>query len=372
MKEPVQTTITHNASCQKVDPTAKVTSFFEFWPTWVMYLPVVVQWLGLSIRYRSLTLPLIANPNITLAGMVGGSKAEVFSQAQGSCIDVILPWILYTKTTQPLVIQAEAIIVAIQKQGIKLPFVCKPDMGCRGAGVKLIKNNEQLLQALDHYPIDSGIIIQKLACAVPEAGIFYVREPKDKQGRIVSLAFKDSPVVTGDGVNTIEALIRQDVRARSVLHLYHARHHTQWLKVLPFGEIYPLIFSASHCRGAVFTDARRHITPKLTEKIDLYMQNIPNFYYGRLDVKYKNLDSLENGEDLEIIEINGASSESIHIWDKNTPFLEAIRALLWQYRTLFAIGDVMRSEGHNTPSPLKLYNAWRHESRLTALYPETD
>ena len=51
------------------------TSLFEFWPMWLMYLPVALQWLWLSLFHRSFTLPLIANPAIPLSGMVGVPKS---------------------------------------------------------------------------------------------------------------------------------------------------------------------------------------------------------------------------------------------------------------------------------------------------------
>ena len=61
-----------------------------------MYFPVALQWLLLSVRYRSLSLPLIANPAIPLSGMVGVAKTEVFDAAGETARQWILPWITYT------------------------------------------------------------------------------------------------------------------------------------------------------------------------------------------------------------------------------------------------------------------------------------
>ena len=72
------------------------TSFFEFWPAWAMYFPFALQWLLLPVRYRSLSLPLIANPAIPLSGMVGVAKTEVFDAAGETARQWILPWITYT------------------------------------------------------------------------------------------------------------------------------------------------------------------------------------------------------------------------------------------------------------------------------------
>lgn len=350
----------------------RVTSFFEFWPTWIMYLPVVVLWLILAIRYRSLTLPLIANPQITLSGMVGCSKAEILSQAQGTCATTILPWFLATKTEASPEQQAHLIIETARAKGFSLPFVCKPDTGCRGAGVKLIRDEQSLAQIIGCYPLAAGMIIQQLASHDAEVGIFYVREPGQDFGKIASLTFKERPVVVGDGISTLNELVARDSRASRVPHLYKKRNQGHWDKTIPEGQIHSLLFSASHCRGAVFRDGRVHITPALTAAVDQLMRGLPDFHYGRLDVKYADLNRLEAGESLEVVEINGASSEAIHIWDKDTRFVDAIRTLLWQYRTLFRIGHAIRRRGIVTPSVGQLVQAWRREKRLTAYYPETD
>lgn len=337
-----------------------------------MYFPVLVQWLWLSVRYRSLTLPLIANPTIPLAGMVGGSKDLLMSQATGACKDAILPWVLHTVSDAPATEQSAALILCATQQKINLPFVCKPDMGCRGAGVKLIRNAEQLTQMLSVYPIGAALVCQRLASFEPEVGIFFVRHPQHTTGEIVSLTIKHTPFVIGDGHSTLHELVEQDPRAGHLMHLYAARNQTDWKRVLREHEVHRLLFCASHCRGAVFEDARSLITNELSEAINQIMADLPEFYYGRLDVKFRDLDALKAGQSLEIVEINGASSESIHIWDKNARLRDAITTLLWQYRTLFQIGAYLRQKGHRTPGIKSLLSHWLLERRLTRSYPETD
>ena len=72
-------------------------------------------------------------------------------------------------------------------------------------------------------------------------------------------------------------------------------------------------------------------------------------HYVRLDVKFRDVDSLRTGSDFEIIEINGASSESIHIWDRNASLRESVRALLQQYLTLFKLRASRHRFGHRPP-----------------------
>jgi hypothetical protein len=362
--------LTPNSSQQSFP--SKTTSFFEFWPTWVMYLPVVVQWIFLGLRHRSLTLPLLANPSISLGGMVGGSKDQLMAQSRGILREALLPWVHYIVTDQPLDIQMSKLSKILKQEDLTFPLVCKPDMGCRGAGVKLVKDLSQLKSVLAVYPENSAVICQQLASHELEVGIFYVRCPEDKAGKVVSLTLKHRPYVIGDGVCTLQSLVEKDPRACNLLHLYQPRNQQYWHSIIPVGEKFSLLFSASHCRGAVFEDGRHLITPELTTVINRMMQGLPDFYYGRLDVKYADIQSLQLGKRLEVIEINGASAESIHIWDKNTQWLDAIKTLLWQYRVLFKTGAYHRAQGLSTPSLKEFFQSWLKERRLTRYYPETD
>ncbi|MEX1057184.1 MAG: D-alanine--D-alanine ligase [Natronospirillum sp.] len=349
----------------------KPTSLFEFWPTWVMYGPVALQWLWLSVRYRSLTLPLLANPGLPLAGMVGESKHALMSQANGDCRQSILPWVYHQRDERTPLEQARHCIKQAEATGFSLPFVCKPDIGCRGAGIRLVSSEQDLANAISAYLPGAGLLCQQLARWEPEVGIFYVKDPRTGQGDVVSLTYKHSPSVIGDGIHTLQQLVALDTRAGALQHLYQTRNKDDWDQVLKPGERKRLVFSASHCRGAVFEDARTDITLELNNRIHQIMSDLPDFYYGRLDVKFADIESLRAGTSLEIVEINGASAESIHIWDKNARLFEAIKTLLWQYRTLFEIGAYHRKQGLRPPGLRQLIRHWRLERRLTRSYPDT-
>lgn len=352
--------------------TRRTTSLFEFWPGWIMYAPVMVQWLFLALRYRSLTLPFLANPSLRLSGMVGVGKSELMTQASGLSAQTILPWIAFTVDATNAQQQANECLHRAASKGIDMPFACKPNIGCRGVGVKLVETQEQLAGIIKTYPKGATLVCQKLASYEPEAGIFYVKNPETGHSEIASMTLKILPRVIGDSVHTLGQLIENDARAGHLKHLYYPRHKEAWDTIPAAGNPVRLVFSASHSKGAIFIDAREHITPALTQKIEEIMQSLPNFYYGRLDVKFPDIESLKQGSNLEIVEINGASSESIHIWDKDAKFSEAIRALLWQYRTLFRIGAYHRNNGKKPPALADFLRGWWVERNLTKHYPLTD
>ena len=350
----------------------RAVSYFEFWPTWVLYFPVVIQWLLLSVRYRSLTLPLLANPVIYLSGMVGIPKTDVFKAAGSYAQTWILPWAEYKVTDQPIPRQVELALALLKRESLELPVVGKPNIGCRGVGVKLLSTAQELESYLGQFPTEGTIQFQKLAEWEAEAGVFYVRSPDQKRGEITSLTLKYMPYVVGDGNSTLAELVAADPRAGQLQHLYKERHAESWSTVISEGDPYRLVFSASHSRGAVFRDGESYITDELSNTLDKIFDDIPGFHYGRLDIKFRDLESLMQGESFAIVEINGASSESIHIWDRNAGLGSAIKTLLIQYRTLFSFGESNRKLGFQPPGLRALWDAWRYESKLVKNYPTHD
>lgn len=360
------------AGMPPLDLAGRTTSLFEFWPMWLMYLPVVLQWLWLALRYRSLTLPLIANPAIPLSGMVGVPKSAVFEAAGPDARRWILPWLIYPVGTAPAVQQRQQVLEKLREARLGLPLVGKPDIGCRGAGVRLLRDESELEAYLEAFPRGAHIQFQQLSDWEAEAGVFYVRAPDAARGRITSLTLKYTPFVVGDGKRTLGELVSADARAGDLAHLYQQRLTGDWERVVAAGEAVRLVFSASHCRGAVFRDGAHLISDALRETLDRVFIDIPGFHYGRLDIKFRDVASLQAGRDFAIIEINGASAESINIWDRDAGLGSALATLLRQYRTLFKLGDANRQRGHKPPGILALIDAWRYESNLVKSYPPND
>ena len=355
-----------------LDNSGKTTSFFEFWPMWLIYGPVVLQWLLLSLRFRSLSLPLIANPGIPLSGMVGVSKSAVFDLAGAYARQWILPWVLFEVQQESIEHQCSRALSLLAAAGLEFPVVAKPNIGCRGAGVRLLADQQQLEDYIQGFPVAGCIQFQKLSQWQAEAGVFYVRYPNQEHGEVTSLTLKYTPFVVGDGCRRFGELVAADPRAGELVHLYRDRHSERWDEVIAQGQPFRLVFSASHCRGAVFRDAADLIDQRLSQTLDKIFADIPGFYYGRLDVKFQDVHSLSAGENFNIIEINGASSESINIWDRNAGLGTAVRTLLQQYLTLFKLGNISRSRGVKTPGLMALYRAWRFEKNLLKQYPPND
>ncbi|EKO3823211.1 D-alanine--D-alanine ligase [Vibrio harveyi] len=361
-----------NAGMPILQEPKRVVSPFEFLPAWFFYTPVVIQSAVLSAIHRDWALPLIANPSIKLSGMVGESKHDIFASSGDKTKQWILPFITLTKTHEQLETALEDATQQLKRSSLEYPLVAKPDLGCRGAGVKLLRSDEQLRSYIKTFPVDGRFLLQKKSEYSAEAGVFYVRQPGETRGKIISLALKYSPRVIGDGQSTLKQLIEKCPRAGKLQHLYLPRHSEQLEVIVAKGEEFQLAFAGSHSRGAIFRDGNRFITQELEKKLDQVLGDFNGFHYGRLDIKFKDIHALMNGEHFDILEINGASSEAAHIWDSDTPLTHIFATLLKQYRLLYQIGSKQKLRGHQTPTLGALIQAWREEKVLTQLYPMTD
>lgn len=361
-----------NAGMPILQEPKRVVSPFEFLPAWFFYTPVVIQSAVLSAIHRDWALPLIANPSIKLSGMVGESKHDIFASSGDKTKQWILPFITLTKTHEQLETVLEDATQQLKRSSLEYPLVAKPDLGCRGAGVKLLRSDEQLRSYIKTFPVDGRFLLQKKSEYSAEAGVFYVRQPGETRGKIISLTLKYSPRVIGDGQSTLKQLIEKCPRAGKLQHLYLPRHSEQLEVIVAKGEEFQLAFAGSHSRGAIFRDGNRFITQELEKKLDQVLGDFNGFHYGRLDIKFKDIHALMNGEHFDILEINGASSEAAHIWDSDTPLTHIFATLLKQYRLLYQIGSKQKLRGHKTPTLGALIQAWREEKVLTQLYPMTD
>jgi len=341
---------------------------FEFLPSWVTYGPVVLQWIALGLRYGDLSLPTAANPHITTGGLCGESKTAILDLVQGEARN----WLADYATMVTGNADAMEARAAMQRAGLKLPLVIKPDIGCNGTGVQLVEDDSALDETLASFPRGVKLVLQRLIPWQGEAGIFYIRHPRDGAGHISSLTLKYAPSVTGDGVSSLRTLILTDPRHGKLSHLYLARLAGGLDQVPEAGEHVRLVFAGNHCKGSIFRNGAAEITPALTARIDAIARAMPDFCFGRIDVRYHSLHALRNGQGFSIIEINGVGSEATHIWDPSTRLREVFAAQFHHYRAAFEIGRENRRRGAKPSGVATMWRDWRTQGRLMASYPLND
>jgi len=359
------------------DQSGPPLSFFEFWPMWAFYPPILLYALWLMVRYRGVLLPTVANPSFPGGGFFGESKAAILDLAIAHTPEWVAPFI---SLERPLSCTTEAQLQALtthalqqlQQHGLSLPVVAKPDLGCRGAGVQLIRTEAALLRYLQQFPGGARLLLQHYVPYEGEAGIFYCRQPHEAQGRIISITLKYFPYVYGDGQHSLRELIVADPRAGKLQHLYLRRHAERLDSIPAMGEAIRLAFAGSHSRGAIFRNGSHLVTPQMQARIDEISQRLPEFYFGRYDIRFADFAEVQQGRGFTIVEANGAGAESTHIWDRSTSIFKAWGDLMKQYRLLFQIGRANVERGFK-PLSIKEFRCWhRREKQLTPHYPATD
>jgi membrane protein DedA with SNARE-associated domain len=341
---------------------------WEFWPAWLFYLPVGLNYLRLAIRHRGFTLPTAANPGIFSGGFVGESKVATLHDLQRTSPEFTAEAYLLEGTTS---IERLASIEQLRAQHrLDFPFILKPDVGQRGVGVKLIRSQE--LAAAYLQQTTAPLVIQRYAPGPHEIGVFYYRFPNEKRGRIFAITEKIFPTITGDGQRTIEALILADERARFMADKYLGRFGDRCSEVLAAGETEKLVETGNHAQGCIFRDGAHLSSEQLERRIDEISQRLGGFFIGRYDIRYASDEDLRAGSNFQIIELNGAASEATSIYDSRNSLFAAYRTLFRQWELVFAIGAVNRRRGYPPTAPTLLWRKWRETTALIATYPLAD
>jgi hypothetical protein len=372
--EPATVVVRPHQGMPPFDAGGKPLSFFEFWPMWAFYPPVMLYAAWLMLRHRSVLLPTVANPSFPGGGFFGESKAEILALAMRHIPEWVAPFVRVQRPAQTLDVHAEceAALATLATAGLALPVVAKPDLGCRGAGVKLMRSPADVLAYLQAFPPGAVLLLQRLVPFEGEAGIFYCRRPGQAQGRIVSITLKYFPHVIGDGARTLRQLILDDPRAGPLSHLYLKRHLKHLDEVRAAGRAIQLAFAGSHSRGAIFRNGTALVTPAMEAAFEAIARRLPEFHFGRFDVRFDDFAEVQHGRGFTIVEINGAGAESTHIWDRNTGLMQAWRDLMRQYRWLFEIGAANRGRGFRVMRWAEFVRDYKREKQLTSLYPSTD
>ncbi len=369
-----------SAGMPPLDVSGRQVSRFEFMSGRYFYIPVWFQWIGKIVQYRRSGLPMLANPGFPLGGMVNESRIEICDQLQGEARGLLAPYTHFTRLPADSLEAGLAnvdtdlatALAAKEKAGLDYPFVIKPDIGCRGAGVRRIRNEDELRAYIAEFTPGLALIMQELIDMPGEAGVFYIRMPNDDAGFIFSLTLKYFPCVVGDGRATLRELILADPRARLLSHVYFPKLQARLDDIVADGESVRLTFTGSHARGAIFRDGADYITPEMTAAFDRIAKAIPEFYFGRFDIRFDDLENVRKGVGFRIIEVNGASSEATHIWDRKFTLWQAWKVILKQFSLLWKVGYQNYKRGYKPIAGPKLLWYLYKEKKTTGQYPQSE
>ena len=309
---------------------------WEYWPMNVVYFPIYFYWIFLSLKAKSLGFFNASNPKIKNGGFAMESKKEIYDLIPKQ----YYPETLLFNNNEKL----ETILKEIDNSNIKFPFIIKPDIGLQGLRVEKIHSKKELTAYLKNANHD--FLIQEFAEFPLEIGLFYYRMPNETKGKITGIVYKDFLIVKGNGINTIQELIIQNPRFALQLDALKERFGKKLNEILPKDKNLNLVPFGNHVRGSKFTDVSHWINDKITETFNYICLQIPDFYFGRLDIMFKSREDLEKGENFSIIELNGAGSEPTHMYDPKHSIFFAWKEIIKHYNILYKISTYNYKKGH--------------------------
>jgi hypothetical protein len=300
---------------------------WEYWNFHFIYLPLYPIFIYYCIRARSFFFFAAANPCIKNGGYLGESKKDLYK---------LLPENLQPRTlffsvgTNP-----QIVIEQLQSAGFLFPLIGKPDIGGRGRGIKKLDTVQEVSDYAEMAGMDYHI--QEFVDYKNEAGIFYYRYPGEHQGNISGIVQKIFLGVTGDGIRTVQELLKMNPRGILQINSLEKTDPRKLDLIIPKGELFTVSPYGNHARGALFLDDSASANTALVKMMNDLCNLIPDFYYGRLDIRYQNRELLEQGTAFSVIEVNGAGSEPTHIYDPQHSIFYAWKEIVRHWKILYSI-----------------------------------
>jgi hypothetical protein len=338
-------------------------------PKWLNLVPIVAQWLWLSLRYGSITLPSCANPAITSGGMVGEGKMEYLASMGPHALSA-------TARTASVLHEGDhtwpRIELAMRAHGLDFPLVVKPDLGWCGYGVRSIPDRQSLQDYVRHFPQGERMVLQEFLASEGEAGLFYMREPGQAHGRLIGMLLRHFPRVTGDGIHSVARLMTLDPRLCRLGRDGLSEPCCDIDRVPAAGEVVRLSTVSSTRVGGLYVDGTPLITPALTQAVDAIARDMKDFHVGRFDVKFDDLKTMQAGVGFKVIEVNGAGSEAVHAWDPAFTLKQAYAIIFDKQRRLFSLAAAMRRRGYRPIGLIALARLHWRQQALIARYPPSN
>jgi hypothetical protein len=81
------------------------------------------------------------------------------------------------------------------------------------------------------------------------------------------------------------------------------------------------------------------------------LQSVPEFCYGRIDLKTQSIEDLAEDKNIKILEINGIQSESTEMYDPKYSIRDWYKRLIKNWHRMFCIARANRKRKKNLHIP---------------------
>ena len=298
---------------------------WEYWNSGIIYLPLFPYLLYLMIKSRDLFFFVSANPGIENGGFTLESKWKIQDQMQ------------HRNFPKTVLISKHQSIHEVEEQlrSFRFPLYVKPDIGGKGRGVVQIESPEAIRWYHAHCPLN--YLVQEKISYPNEIGVFFVKFPGQNEGIITGIVSKSYIQLVGDGLRTIEELLRDNPRYFLQLNRLKKEYPGKLSEIPAKYQVETISEIGNHAQGSMFRDFSALISPELTKTINQLANNLEGFNFGRFDIRFNSWEELERGENFAIIEVNGSGSEPTHIYDSSHSLFFAWSEIIRHWKAMSVI-----------------------------------
>lgn len=293
-------------------------------------------WFWYSVYFRSITFFSSANPGLHLGGMLDDKKSDIYKLVNPQ----------YLPITIELQNPVDTFLNQMEHAGLSFPVMVKPDIGFKGFLVKKIDTSDEMKSVISEFG-HRDILIQEYIGDTREFSVMCYFIKNTGRYKVSSFVEKHLPFVTGDGHKSLSQLINE-LKSPFLKKDWITRKMAQrGCDVPAAGERIIIDHVGNYARGSKFESLNDQIDDALEQVINRFFENMEGLNFGRLDIKSKSVEALKMGE-FKLLEINGAKSEPIHIYDPKVGWWEAIKDISFHWRTLF---DIVKENRYYTKDP---------------------
>jgi hypothetical protein len=170
--------------------------------------------------------------------------------------------------------------------------------------------------------------------------------------------------VTGDGISTIQKLIKAGDRSFLQYHRLKAEGNINFNTILAKGQVQVLVPYGNHVLGAMFLNYNHIIDEALVNTFNNISKNIKGFYFGRFDLRCTSIEDLKQGKNIALLELNGSGAEPAHIYAPGFSYFKAQSVITQHYKMMYDAA----LENKRAGIPFMTLKAFNHTRRMQSNY----
>lgn len=316
-----------------------------YWVSKLFYYQSVMYGFLFSVRFLSPTFFSAINPELSFGGMFDDRKSDTYK---------LIPNALLPRTK--LIEHTGDSLNDKFLSDLKFPLILKPDIGFKGFMVTKVDNESQLKEILPKFD-SKAVLVQEYINFVKEYSILIYRLPKSRVIGVSSFIEKTYPMVMGDGEHTLEELIDKADNPFLKKDWIKQKHIESLSTVLEEGEEKRIDDIGNYSRGAAFHSLNHVIDDSVLSWSKHFMSQIKGIDFCRVDLKANSIAGLLNNEFL-VIEVNGAKSEPLHIYDKRFSYIEMMKDIHKHWMIVSSIVKERLSMTYQLPTFADGFRSW--------------